>query len=110
MTHEAAPPRLRRARHWEPHVPPACSRSVPEPTYTIQIESTHLSTCTLLQTWPASSAVSSRVVFALATHLNRSINMFPGEIPSMKLFESDKTFAFLDINPLSYGHAVLLAT
>ncbi|KAF2224440.1 hypothetical protein BDZ85DRAFT_102350 [Elsinoe ampelina] len=29
-----------------------------------------------------------------------------GDIPSMKLFESDKTFAFLDINPLSYGHAV----
>lgn len=29
-----------------------------------------------------------------------------GEIPSMKLFESDKTFAFLDINPLSKGHAV----
>lgn len=26
----------------------------------------------------------------------------------MKLFESDKTFAFLDINPLSYGHAVRL--
>jgi len=24
----------------------------------------------------------------------------------MKLFESEKTFAFLDINPLSYGHAV----
>lgn len=24
----------------------------------------------------------------------------------MKLFESDKTFAFLDINPLSSGHAV----
>lgn len=29
-----------------------------------------------------------------------------GEIPSLKLFESDKTFAFLDINPLSQGHAV----
>jgi hypothetical protein len=29
-----------------------------------------------------------------------------GEIPSMKLFESDKTLAFLDINPLSLGHAV----
>ncbi|CAD0022344.1 unnamed protein product [Aureobasidium pullulans] len=28
-----------------------------------------------------------------------------GEIPSMKLFESEKVFAFLDINPLSYGHA-----
>lgn len=24
----------------------------------------------------------------------------------MKLFESDKTLAFLDINPLSSGHAV----
>lgn len=24
----------------------------------------------------------------------------------MKVFESEKTFAFLDINPLSYGHAV----
>ena len=24
----------------------------------------------------------------------------------MKLFESEKVFAFLDINPLSYGHAV----
>jgi diadenosine tetraphosphate (Ap4A) HIT family hydrolase len=24
----------------------------------------------------------------------------------MKLFESDKTYAFLDINPLSRGHAV----
>lgn len=26
----------------------------------------------------------------------------------MKLFESDKTFAFLDINPLSYGHALVI--
>ncbi|KAK4549251.1 hypothetical protein LTR36_007710 [Oleoguttula mirabilis] len=31
-----------------------------------------------------------------------------GEIPSMKVFESDKTFAFLDINPLSYGHALVI--
>ncbi|KAG8624930.1 hypothetical protein KVT40_006681 [Elsinoe batatas] len=31
-----------------------------------------------------------------------------GDIPSMKLFESDKTFAFLDINPLSYGHALII--
>lgn len=27
----------------------------------------------------------------------------------MKLFESEKVFAFLDINPLSYGHAVRLS-
>ncbi|GAB7331638.1 hypothetical protein MBLNU13_g03635t1 [Cladosporium sp. NU13] len=31
-----------------------------------------------------------------------------GEIPSMKLFESEKTFAFLDINPLSKGHALVI--
>jgi len=29
-----------------------------------------------------------------------------GEIPCFKLFESEKTLAFLDINPLSRGHAV----
>lgn len=29
-----------------------------------------------------------------------------GDIPSFKLFESDKVFAFLDIQPLSRGHAV----
>jgi diadenosine tetraphosphate (Ap4A) HIT family hydrolase len=28
------------------------------------------------------------------------------EIPAFKLFESDKTLAFLDINPLSRGHSV----
>ncbi|KJX98795.1 hit family protein 1 [Zymoseptoria brevis] len=31
-----------------------------------------------------------------------------GEIPSMKLFESEKTLAFLDINPLAYGHALVI--
>ncbi|EMF08824.1 HIT-like protein [Sphaerulina musiva SO2202] len=31
-----------------------------------------------------------------------------GDIPSMKLFESEKTLAFLDINPLAYGHALIL--
>ncbi|KAK9421186.1 putative HIT domain-containing protein [Seiridium unicorne] len=30
------------------------------------------------------------------------------EIPSFKLFESDKTFAFLDISPLSRGHALVI--
>jgi hypothetical protein len=29
-----------------------------------------------------------------------------GEIPSMKLFESEKVLAFMDIQPLSKGHAV----
>jgi diadenosine tetraphosphate (Ap4A) HIT family hydrolase len=32
--------------------------------------------------------------------------MKTGEIPSFKLFESNKTLAFLDIGPLSKGHAV----
>ncbi|KAK3697621.1 Adenosine 5'-monophosphoramidase [Vermiconidia calcicola] len=31
-----------------------------------------------------------------------------GEIPSMKVFESEKTLAFLDINPLSLGHALVI--
>ncbi|KAF2206681.1 hypothetical protein CERZMDRAFT_52682 [Cercospora zeae-maydis SCOH1-5] len=31
-----------------------------------------------------------------------------GDIPSMKLFESAKTLAFLDINPLAYGHALII--
>lgn len=32
-----------------------------------------------------------------------------GEIPSFKLFESERVFAFLDIQPLSRGHAVCMA-
>ncbi|KAF1352318.1 HIT-like domain-containing protein [Delphinella strobiligena] len=31
-----------------------------------------------------------------------------GDIPSLKLFESEKTLAFLDINPLSSGHALVI--
>ena len=31
-----------------------------------------------------------------------------GEIPSMKVFESDKVLAFLDINPLSDGHVLII--
>ncbi|KAK4231938.1 HIT-like domain-containing protein [Podospora fimiseda] len=31
-----------------------------------------------------------------------------GEIPCFKLFESDKTLAFLDIGPLSKGHALVI--
>ncbi|WDK18767.1 HIT domain-containing protein [Colletotrichum graminicola] len=34
--------------------------------------------------------------------------LFAGEIPCFKLFESDKTLAFLDINPLSRGHALVI--
>jgi len=31
-----------------------------------------------------------------------------GEIPSFKLFESEKVLAFLDIQPLSRGHALVI--
>ncbi|KAI1809162.1 HIT-like domain-containing protein [Poronia punctata] len=31
-----------------------------------------------------------------------------GEIPCLKLFESDRTLAFLDIGPLSRGHALVI--
>jgi hypothetical protein len=54
-----------------------------------------------------SSARSSRVHNNLYTIRTCSIaHYITGEIPSMKIFESDKTFAFLDIGPLSRGHSV----
>ncbi|KAL8376705.1 hypothetical protein RB595_007700 [Gaeumannomyces hyphopodioides] len=31
-----------------------------------------------------------------------------GDIPSFKLYESDKVFAFLDISPLTKGHALVI--
>ncbi|KAJ9651167.1 Adenosine 5'-monophosphoramidase [Neophaeococcomyces mojaviensis] len=31
-----------------------------------------------------------------------------GEIPSFKLYDSPKVFAFLDINPLAKGHALVI--
>jgi len=31
-----------------------------------------------------------------------------GEIPSIKLYEDDKTFAFMDINPANPGHALVI--
>ncbi|HET9926711.1 MAG TPA: HIT family protein [Methylomirabilota bacterium] len=31
-----------------------------------------------------------------------------GQIPSMKIFEDDKTLAFMDINPLNSGHCLVI--
>ena len=31
-----------------------------------------------------------------------------GEIPSYKIYENDSTFAFLDINPISNGHVLVV--
>jgi len=31
-----------------------------------------------------------------------------GDIPSFKLYEDDETFAFMDINPLHDGHALII--
>lgn len=31
-----------------------------------------------------------------------------GKIPSMKLFETDKSYAFLDIGPCSQGHSLVI--
>ncbi|KAK9457902.1 putative hit domain protein [Dipodascopsis uninucleata] len=34
--------------------------------------------------------------------------MLTGDIPSYKLFESEKIFAFLDIGPISEGHSLVI--
>ncbi|MBW2601498.1 MAG: HIT domain-containing protein, partial [Deltaproteobacteria bacterium] len=31
-----------------------------------------------------------------------------GEIPSEKVYEDDKVFAFMDINPLNDGHVLII--
>ena len=35
-------------------------------------------------------------------------NIIAGEIPSEKIYEDEKTFAFLDINPVNPGHTLVL--
>lgn len=45
----------------------------------------------------------------LSDRLSRNLADKPkGDIPSFKLFESERVLAFLDIQPLSQGHAVSL--
>jgi len=38
-----------------------------------------------------------------------STRIIEGEIPSYKLYENEYVFAFLDINPLSKGHTLLVS-
>ena len=45
-------------------------------------------------------------IVAIDKHV--SLTRSTGDIPSFKLFENDKVLAFLDIQPLSRGHAVRL--
>ncbi|KAB1063818.1 HIT family protein [Salibacter halophilus] len=41
----------------------------------------------------------------MATIFTKLIN---GELPSYKVYEDDKTFAFLDINPIAEGHLLVV--
>lgn len=41
----------------------------------------------------------------MATIFTKIVN---GEIPSHKIYEDDKFFAFLDINPMAKGHTLLI--
>nr|XP_019007613.1 hydrolase [Kwoniella pini CBS 10737]OCF46394.1 hydrolase [Kwoniella pini CBS 10737] len=36
------------------------------------------------------------------------MNQFSGEIPSMKLLETDTIFAFMDIGPIARGHCLVI--
>ena len=47
----------------------------------------------------------------MAQHLQSDCifcKIIKGEIPSFKIFENDKVFSFLDINPLSAGHTLIV--
>jgi histidine triad (HIT) family protein len=35
-------------------------------------------------------------------------NIVAGDIPSFKILEDDQTFAFMDINPVAAGHALIM--
>ncbi|KAI4861245.1 hit family protein [Hypoxylon rubiginosum] len=50
----------------------------------------------------------SACIFCKIIKGNQLTRRIIGEIPCFKLFESDKTLAFLDINPLSKGHALVI--
>lgn len=54
---------------------------------------------------PVSSAKLLKVGAAHCFQLH-CLRLYTGDIPSFKLHDSAKVFAFLDINPLSKGHAV----
>ncbi len=56
--------------------------------------------CKIVKGKPSASPVPS------GAGTNKELPRNAGDIPSFKLFESEKTLAFLDINPLSRGHAV----
>ncbi|KAE8831164.1 hypothetical protein HRS9122_08754 [Pyrenophora teres f. teres] len=57
----------------------------------------------------ASQALGNGGKCVVAAHLAlRYVNARQGEIPSMKIFESAKTLAFLDIGPLSKGHSLII--
>ena len=78
----------------------------PMPTYR-ELQNIKVPHCTIIcpqSKWPptVSSAASSRVYYSqIEVHMRCLMtDDNAGEIPSMKLYDSDKTFAFLDINPL----------
>ncbi|KAK6852052.1 Hit family protein 1 [Apiospora arundinis] len=55
-----------------------------------------------------SSSVTNKMA---ATHSDGNCifcKIIKGDIPSFKLFDSDKTYAFLDIGPLSKGHCLVI--
>ena len=55
---------------------------------------------------PMKLGAPSKTPIQLSIRLADLVPSMPGEIPCFKILETDKTLAFLDINPLSKGHAV----
>jgi histidine triad (HIT) family protein len=61
--------------------------------------------CLQVQLLSKSSEFLFRNPFIMATIFTRIIN---GEIPSYKIAETERCFAFLDINPLREGHTLVV--
>lgn len=55
-----------------------------------------------------------RLLFAMSSSVAKSdpncifCKIIEGKIPSMKLYDSDKTYAFLDIGPIAPKHALVI--
>ncbi|KAL6150119.1 Adenosine 5'-monophosphoramidase [Exserohilum turcicum] len=93
----------RKARQKLPHLirptPPHFARKLSLPCVILENSRTNRQTNQPTSQSPSTTMSSASCIFC---------KIIKGEIPSMKIFESDNTLAFLDIGPLSKGHSLII--